>query len=316
MATRGRGRRGGRNNQPPPPAFDQQAFMEAMGAMTATFLQASSNVGQGGSNNLQKFRSHNPPTFVGGGDPMVADNWFQQVDKILEAMEIVSDATKIRLAIFQFEGDAHQWWTWAKPIDIGRMTWGEFQELFMKKYFPPAVREVKAHEFLNLKQGAMTVMQYVAKFTELARFADDYVATDLAKVRRFENGLKLSIRGKIVGHRLHEFDEMVETAMAIEREVEDAKRIREAGSKDRKKEGQFSTTSSGKRQKISTPPGDREISCNFRVRHRPLPLHERGLRSQARAWAEAGDRAFRPGLQGPRGESSPSHHRFYRQISQ
>ena len=45
----------------------------------------------------------------------------------------------------------------------------------------------------------MTVLEYVARFTELARFADDYVATDMAKVRRFENGLKLSIRGRIVG---------------------------------------------------------------------------------------------------------------------
>ena len=43
------------------------------------------------------------------------------------------------------------------------------------------------------------MMEYVAKFIELARFADDYVATDMAKVRKFENGLKLSIRGKIVG---------------------------------------------------------------------------------------------------------------------
>ena len=48
----------------------------------------------------------------------------------------------------------------------------------------------------------MTVMDYVARFPELARFADDYVATDKAKVRRFENGLKLSIQGRIVGLRL------------------------------------------------------------------------------------------------------------------
>ena len=39
----------------------------------------------------------------------------------------------------------------------------------------------------------MIVIEYVARFTELARFADDYVATDIAKVRRFENGIKLSI---------------------------------------------------------------------------------------------------------------------------
>ena len=31
---------------------------------------------------------------------------------------------------------------------------------------------------------------YVAKFTELAYFMDDYVATDMAKVRKFEDGLK------------------------------------------------------------------------------------------------------------------------------
>ena len=64
----------------------------------------------------------------------------------------------------------------------------------------------------------MTVMDYVARLTELARFADDYVATDMAKVRRFENGLKLSIRGRIVGLCLQDMDSMVGTALTIERE--------------------------------------------------------------------------------------------------
>ena len=64
----------------------------------------------------------------------------------------------------------------------------------------------------------MTVMEYVARFTELACFSDDYVATNMAKVRRFENGLKLFIRGKIVGLRLKDMDYMVRTALAIERE--------------------------------------------------------------------------------------------------
>ena len=68
----------------------------------------------------------------------------------------------------------------------------------MGQYFPETTRHAKAQEFLELKQGVMTVMDYVARVTELVRFADDYVATDLAKVRRFENGLKLSIRARIV----------------------------------------------------------------------------------------------------------------------
>ena len=88
----------------------------------------------------------------------------------------------------------------------------------MGKYFPETARHVKAQEFLELKQGAMTVMDYVARFTELARFADDYVAIDLAKVRTFENGLKLSIRARIIGLRLQDMDSMVGTTLTIERE--------------------------------------------------------------------------------------------------
>ena len=86
--------------------------------------------------------------------------------------------------------------------DLEAMTWAEFQELFMGKYFPDTARHAKAQEFLELKQGTMTVIEYVARFTELARFTDDYAAIDLAKVRRFENGLRLSLRGRILGLRL------------------------------------------------------------------------------------------------------------------
>ena len=46
------------------------------------------------------------------------------------------------------------------------------------------------------------MLKYIAKFSELARFGDDYVATDMAKVWKFEDGLKLSIRGKIIGFLL------------------------------------------------------------------------------------------------------------------
>ena len=61
----------------------------------------------------------------------------------------------------------------------------------------------------------MNVMEYVARFMELACFVDDYVATDMAKVRRFENGLKLSIRGRIVGLRLRDMDSMVGITLTI-----------------------------------------------------------------------------------------------------
>ena len=54
--------------------------------------------------------AHHPPSFRGGGDPMVADRWFRKVEIVLEAMEITSDVTKIRLATFQLEGESQVWW--------------------------------------------------------------------------------------------------------------------------------------------------------------------------------------------------------------
>ena len=181
---------------------------------------------------------------------MVADHWFMQIEKVLEAMNITSDATRIRLATFQLKGEAQVWWKWARTSrDLEVTTWAKFQELFMGKYFPETARHSKAQEFLELKQGATTVMDYVTRFTELARFADDYVATDVAKVRRFENGLKLSIRGRIVGLRLRDMDSMVGTALPIKREIEDARNTRDV-SVGSKREDQPSS-SSGKRRKTS-----------------------------------------------------------------
>ena len=83
---------------------------------------------------------------------MVADHWFMQVEKVLEAMEITYDTTGIRLAAFQLEGEAQVWWNWAKTSrDLEAVTWAEFQELFMGKYFPDTARHAKALEFLELK---------------------------------------------------------------------------------------------------------------------------------------------------------------------
>ena len=98
------------------------------------------------------------------------------------------------------------------------------------------------------------MMEYMAKFTELADFADDYVATYMAKVRKFKNGLKLSIRGKIVGLLLQDMDSMVRTPMAIKREIEDARSIRDVGTGGKRNES-HSSSSLGKKSKAFSSRG-------------------------------------------------------------
>ena len=95
-----------------------------MGAAVAAIAQASAVGGQRGPSNLQRLIAHHPRTFTGGRDPVVADHWFQQVERILEAMEITSDATRIKLATFRLECESQILWELVKVSQNPKMmTW-------------------------------------------------------------------------------------------------------------------------------------------------------------------------------------------------
>ena len=101
MASRGRGRRERpRGTGQAQSVFDQRTFAEAVGITANAIAWASIACRQEDPSNLQRFRAYHPPKFTGGKDPMVVDHWFIQNEKVLEAMEITSDTTRIRLAAF------------------------------------------------------------------------------------------------------------------------------------------------------------------------------------------------------------------------
>ena len=130
MASRVRERRGRpQGTGQAPPVFDKQAFVEAVGIAAAAIAQVSIASSQRGPSNLQKFRAHHPPTFTGGGDPMVADHWFIQIEKVLEAREITSDTTRIRLVVFQLESESQIWWKWVR-------TSGDLRGAFVCEFSP------------------------------------------------------------------------------------------------------------------------------------------------------------------------------------
>ncbi|KAL5583195.1 hypothetical protein UlMin_015637 [Ulmus minor] len=64
------------------------------------------------------------------------------------------------------------------------MTWGEFVGEFNQKYYNQAAMRAKQKEFLNLKQGNMTVIEAVTKFKQLARLCPSLVATEEERTRK------------------------------------------------------------------------------------------------------------------------------------
>ena len=101
MASKGRGRKERpRGTGQAQSVLDQRTFAEAVGITANAIERASIACRQEDPSNPQRFKVHHSLTFTEGGEPMVADHWFMPNEKVLEAMEITSDATRIRLAVF------------------------------------------------------------------------------------------------------------------------------------------------------------------------------------------------------------------------
>ena len=101
MASRGQGRRERpRGTGQVQLVLDQRTFAEAVGIAANVIARASIACRQEDPSNPQRFRVHHPLTFTEEGEPMVADHWFMPNEKVLEAMEITFDTTRIRLAAF------------------------------------------------------------------------------------------------------------------------------------------------------------------------------------------------------------------------
>ncbi|XP_030936300.1 uncharacterized protein LOC115961460 [Quercus lobata] len=152
-----------------------------------------------------------------------------------------TEVQKVSFASFMLKGEVEHWWRSTKktmPLKEDEiLTWTIFLDAFYEKYFPESVRDEKEVEFMELIQGNKMVLQYQAKFTELSRFAPHIVADDVRKAKKFQRGLRPSIKTRMAALRLKSYFEVVEIAKVVEKECEDYQRIRSQNNKRPKTEG-------------------------------------------------------------------------------
>jgi len=65
------------------------------------------------------------------------------------------------------------------------MTWERLVELLDAKYYPWDVQRMKEREFLSIKQGYLSVMEYATQFNELSRFSPHQVSTEERRMDHF-----------------------------------------------------------------------------------------------------------------------------------
>jgi hypothetical protein len=121
-------------------------------------------------------------------------------------------------AVHQLRGAAGVWWVnmvTARPAGH-RVTWQEFRDAFRAHYIPDGVMAMKLEEFLSLKQGNQTVLQYIGKFNHLSQYTAEYVNTDAKKKSCFMRGLSTKIQEALVTYYNATYHEIVNVAIASE----------------------------------------------------------------------------------------------------
>ncbi|KAL5582106.1 hypothetical protein UlMin_014548 [Ulmus minor] len=151
------------------------------------------------------------------------------------------------------------------------MTWEEFVREFNQKYYNQATMRVKQKEFLNLKQGNMTVIEAVTKFEQLARLCPSLVATEEERTRKMMDMLcpDIALAIESGGSPPVSVAECVERALRVEYRLAQLKEERarrfEARKNQGKEGGGARTQSVGNQQGSTKAPASKAYAMQAKV---------------------------------------------------
>jgi hypothetical protein len=129
---------------------------------------------------------------------MEAEDWLKGVDKKLVIAQC-TDREKVLFATHQLFCTTANWWeTYCNThADVDSITWNEFKAHFCNHYVPRGTMKLKK-EFTDLKQGGMTVNEYLNPFIQLSRYATEDINTDKKRQGKFLEGLNDDIQFQLL----------------------------------------------------------------------------------------------------------------------
>jgi hypothetical protein len=108
--------------------------------------------------------------------------------------------------------------------------------------------KLKKKEFTNLRQGSMTVNEYLNSFIQLSRYTTEDIDTDKRKLDMFLDGLNNNIQFQLLNADYAVFQHMIDKAIVIKSKLKEME-------KDGKRKMPFPGQSSGSnvRPRFSQP---------------------------------------------------------------
>jgi hypothetical protein len=135
------------------------------------------------------------------------------------------------------EGPAANWWDAYVEAheELESINWQEFKNSFRSHHVPLGEMKLKKKEFEELKQGSMSVSEYVTRFTQLSRYALDNVDTNEKQQNWFLNGLNDGLAYALEARDFVNFQDMVDKTLVPENQrgiMERKRKMQRTGSQE------------------------------------------------------------------------------------
>jgi hypothetical protein len=148
---------------------------------------------------------------------MDVDDWLKTIEKKLQVVQC-TNRERVLFAAHQLVGPAADWWdayveAHEEPETIN---WHEFKNNFKTHHVPFGMMKLNKKEFKDLKQGSMSVNEYVTRFTQLSCYALNNVDIDERKQDWFLNELNDGLAYALEARDFINFQDMMDKALVLE----------------------------------------------------------------------------------------------------
>ncbi|KAA3473357.1 DNA/RNA polymerases superfamily protein [Gossypium australe] len=123
-----------------------------------------------------------------------AEFWLKNSMRVFDELSCTPEESLKRAVSLLKDSTYHLWKTLTSIVLREKVTWDFFLKEFQKKYISQRFVDQKWKEFLELKQGKMTVAEFEREFVRLSKYAQECVSTKSILCKRFEDGLNEDIR--------------------------------------------------------------------------------------------------------------------------
>ncbi|VFQ73488.1 unnamed protein product [Cuscuta campestris] len=181
-------------------------------------------------------------------EPQVAWNWIEQTARVLRDLNVpLNDYPRFVAQLLR--GEAYEWW---KRTDESNetpkpWTWEFFNWAFKKEYIPARFREEKRTEFVELRQGDMTLPKYRQKFVSMAKFALTLVSTMTDRIEEFRSKLRPDLRAQVSVIPTVDFTEAYDLIAKVDKDLNACKEYLKKEGANRSEHRPTNSVPSGKR---------------------------------------------------------------------